>query len=102
MQLNFNHFALLNLGRQMFRLRCIFVLWAILVMGFASSDANGQAPFHRQRGNGPYGNFGSAQPRNFGDTPSPTEMLARLKFHKQQETPLFDLLREAGSFKAKR
>ena len=36
------------------------------------------------------------QPRHFGDTPSPTEMMARLKLHKQQETPLFDLLREAG------
>ena len=97
MQLNFNHFAFFNLGRQMFRLRCIFVLWSILVMGLASSDVNGQAPFHRQRGNGPYRNFGPPQPRNFGDTPSPTEMLARLKFHKHQETPLFDLLREAGS-----
>ena len=36
------------------------------------------------------------QPRHFSDTPSPTEMMARLRFHKQQETPLFDLLREAG------
>ena len=75
-----NHLSSLKVGRPT-RFRFVFCLGLILIAGFVSDNVSGQ-----DRG----------QPHNFGDTPSPTEMMARLKYHKQQETPLFDLLREAG------
>ena len=62
-------------------LRLRFCLGLMLLTCLVNNTANGQASF---------------QPHDFGDTPSPTEMMARLKYHKQQETPLFDLLRESG------
>ena len=37
----------------------------------------------------------NAKPRNLG-APSPAEMLVRLQYRQQQETPLFDLLRKSG------
>ena len=86
MQLNFNHIEHLPLLRPLHsvgQLWCWFVVVALLTVNPA---AHGQ---WFQQGFPP-------QPRHFGDTPSPTEMMARLKLHKQQETPLFDLLREAG------
>ena len=86
MQLNFNHIEHLSFHRPLHRvgqLWCCCVVVALLTMNPA---AHGQ---WLQQGI-------PQQPRHFGDTPSPTEMMARLKLHKQQETPLFDLLREAG------
>ena len=83
MQFIFNHLSSLKLGRQTSGVRCFFYASALLSSCLFCDFANGQGRPIRQ-------------PHNFGDTPSPTEMMARLKYHKQQETPLFDLLREAG------
>ena len=96
MQFDFNHFAILNFNRLAFRLTRFCGLCLILIMGLMSTVAHGQIQLERQRNYYSYRGFTPAKPRDFGDTPSPTEMLFRLKFHKQQETPLFDLLRGAG------
>ena len=96
MQLDFNHIEHLPL-RPLHRLSRLWCLSVALVLLTVNSAVYGQTQrldhlryqnWHRQGI--------PQQPRHFGDTPSPTEMMARLKLHKQQETPLFDLLREAG------
>ena len=96
MQLDFNHIEHLPL-RPLHRLSRLWCLSVALVLLTVNSAVYGQTQrldhlryqnWHRQGI--------PQQPRHFGDTPSPTEMMARLKLRKQQETPLFDLLREAG------
>ena len=87
MQLIFNHLLSPRLDLRRACAKYLSCLGLILVVCLISDNAIGQRP----------GNFrGPIEPHDFGDTPSPTEMMARLKYHKQQETPLFDLLREAG------
>ena len=99
MQLDFNHTKRLSLHRHrpVHRFNQLWWMCVVLVFFTLNSPVHGQAHRHNrfQYQNQHRQSF-PQQPRNFGDTPSPTEMMARLKFHKHQETPLFDLLREAG------
>ena len=88
MQLNFNHIEHLSLRRPLHRVRQLWCWCVVVALLTINSSAHGQYQ-RSQQGFPP-------QPRHFGDTPSPTEMMARLKLHKQQATPLFDLLRETG------
>ena len=83
MQFIFNYLLGSKLDRRAVGASYLICIGLFLVMGLVCDTADGQGRSRRQ-------------PHDFGDTPSPTEMMARLKFHKQQETPLFDLLREAG------
>ena len=99
MQLDFNHTKRLSLHRHrpVHRFNQFWWMCVVLIFFTLNSPVHGQAQRHNrfQYQNQNRQSF-PQQPRNFGDTPSPTEMMARLKFHKHQETPLFDLLREAG------
>ena len=102
MQFVFNQHWSPKSGCRSFRWWCVCSFVVTFVPTIVVGTANGQGRFGGQRP--PFFQRQSefqhqsefSQPRNFGDTPSPTEMMARLKFHKQQETPLFDLLRESG------
>ena len=83
MQATFNYLTSPELSRRPVGLRCVGCIALLLITVLVSDTAIGQ-------GRSP------GQPHDFGDTPSPTEMMARLKYHKQHDTPLFDLLRETG------
>ena len=95
MQFDFNHPERLLHLQPLHRLSQLSCLCVVLVLLAVNSGVHGQRLDHLQYQILHQQGF-SPQPRHFGDTPSPTEMMARLKLHKQQETPLFDLLREAG------
>ena len=96
MQFDFNHIEHLPL-RPLHRLSRLWCLSVALVLLTVNSAVYGQTQrLDHLRYQNRHRQGIPQQPRHFGDTPSPTEMMARLKLHKQQETPLFDLLREAG------
>jgi len=92
MQFIFNQPSSPKRNPRMFDARYFICLGLFLIIGLTNSTVSGQR-FRRTRSSDA---VHERAPTHFGDTPSPTEMMARLKYHKQQETPLFDLLREAG------
>ena len=94
MKFIFNHHLRPQLDCRPIGARLLIWVGLFLIIGLVGSTVSGQQ-FPDQSSK-----FGTTLsptgPHQFSDTPSPTEMMARLKLHKQQDTPLFDLLREAG------